>query len=115
MDELVVASKRVKMEVVEDENKEQVSICFKLFFIFMLRVRSFSVIILQESGKNESLIESRTECEVNVGEKDRILGMNIEVLRVKLVSQQFMLSKLLIFLGKLCSFFHPFLLILLIE
>uniref|UniRef100_A0A1I7VKW2 FHA domain-containing protein n=1 Tax=Loa loa TaxID=7209 RepID=A0A1I7VKW2_LOALO len=59
-DEMLVASKRVKIELVVDGNKRQ------------------------ESEKNESPIENRTECEVNVDENDRTLGTNIEVLRMKL-------------------------------
>uniref|UniRef100_A0A8R1XQA1 FHA domain-containing protein n=1 Tax=Onchocerca volvulus TaxID=6282 RepID=A0A8R1XQA1_ONCVO len=61
-DEVVVISKRVKMEVVEDEDERQVNV----------------------PEKNDSLIENRTECEVNVDENDRTLEMNIETLREKL-------------------------------
>ncbi|OZC06217.1 hypothetical protein X798_06793, partial [Onchocerca flexuosa] len=61
-DEVMVISKRVKMEVVEDEDERQVDV----------------------SEKNGSLIENRTECEMNVDENDRFPEMDIETLRVKL-------------------------------
>ncbi|CAG9540598.1 unnamed protein product [Cercopithifilaria johnstoni] len=59
-DKTVIASKRMKIEVVEDGNKKK------------------------ESEKNLSSIENGTECEVNIGENDQTLGMNVEVLRMKL-------------------------------
>ncbi|EJW76503.1 hypothetical protein WUBG_12588 [Wuchereria bancrofti] len=59
-DEVLVATKRIKLEVIEDDNKKE------------------------KLEKNESAFESRMHCDENVGENDQIFEMNIEVLRMKL-------------------------------
>ncbi|VBB26122.1 unnamed protein product [Acanthocheilonema viteae] len=59
-DEMVISSKRVKIEVMENENKKE------------------------ESEKNVNSIENRTDYEANTDKNDQILGMDIEVLRMKL-------------------------------
>ncbi|MCP9262138.1 60S ribosomal protein L44 [Dirofilaria immitis] len=69
-DETEIIAKHVKMEIAEDGNERQ------------------------GSEKNENLIGSRTECEVSAGEDDQPFGINVETLRMKLVSQLFMPPKL---------------------
>ncbi|KAL3994872.1 FHA domain family protein [Acanthocheilonema viteae] len=59
-DEMMISSKRVKIEVMENENKKE------------------------ESEKNVNSIENRTDYEANTDKNDQILGMDIEVLRMKL-------------------------------
>lgn len=84
----MVVSKRLKTEVLEDENEREVRIGYKLLFIFVLRVRSASVVVLQGSEKNINRVENRAECEISTAEDYQTVGMNIDVLRMKLVSQQ---------------------------
>lgn len=84
--DVMVASKLVEIDVIEDENKKQVSLSFELLLIFILRVRFISVFVLQEPEKSESSDGSR-EVDVSIGETDQTLGMNIETFRMKLVSQ----------------------------
>uniref|UniRef100_A0A1I8EPT6 Uncharacterized protein n=1 Tax=Wuchereria bancrofti TaxID=6293 RepID=A0A1I8EPT6_WUCBA len=74
-DEVLVATKRIKLEVIEDDNKKE------------------------KLEKNESAFESRMHCDENVGENDQIFEMNIEVLREAAVAS-FIRSLLIVLVNK---------------